>query len=241
MLIDLHVQAPADAEALEALLQAGVKAGLGGMCLVGAGTVPPVAQARTSPSAAGLALFFGVEFLCSRGRLVWLPRELSLLESEEWRPFAGRDADGVKRMVTELGGLLFAAHPYDRSQGPSFSDAVFQLDFIHAIEVANHGLFQVRNLMAYEAASRMKVATVGGSDSSDPAVIGRAATVFLSDVRTQAEVVDAVLRGDVWAVELLDRLEKAPEGTTAMRTSPARLDAGSRGRGRRRGGRQRSA
>ncbi|MBM4398051.1 MAG: hypothetical protein FJ087_20485, partial [Deltaproteobacteria bacterium] len=76
MVIDLHVVAPADGGAIEALLGACARAGLDGVCLLGSNDVPPVAEARVAPGADRLALFFGVEIATDRGRLVWIPREL---------------------------------------------------------------------------------------------------------------------------------------------------------------------
>lgn len=233
MLIDLHVRAPVDESHpdVESLLKGGVKAGLDGLCLVGDGQAPPIDEARQCPDSDGLALFFGVELAVEDGHVLWIPADPAVFESDDWIEDVGSPAS-IQTVVAAVGnskGILIAVHPYDRSREPLFRDAVYQLAELGAIEIANANLSQVPNNLAIEAAVKMGKSSVGGTGPMrGPASIGRCCTVFLDDVTDQAELVSAIARGDVWAVELLDRLGN---GGSQGR-------GGNRGRGRNRRPRQ---
>jgi hypothetical protein len=203
MVVDLHVVAPGTEEALGSLLANCARAGLDGVCLLGAGEAPPVAAARQRAAGTGLALFFGVEFLLDRGRLIWIPRDPEVLGGP-WREELGPrpTVDRVTALAAGRGGILLAAHPYDRSAGASFADAIYQLEGIQGIQVANASLNAPRNHLALDAVLRLKLAAVGGTGPGGTP--GRAATVLLGTPADQAALVDVLARGDVWALEFLD-------------------------------------
>jgi hypothetical protein len=209
MLIDLYVVAPPAPEDLDRLLDSCRRAGLDGVCLLGAGDAPPVAAARACPAAQGLALFFGVEIQVERGRFAWIPRDPGVFESGAWSERLGLrpSADAVVSLARELGGALLTAHPYDRLAGPCFADGIFHLAGIAGVHVANAAMSDERNRMAIEAVTRLKVSAVGGTGpGAGFDRVGHAATAVLLPPAGQAALADAIARGDVWAVELLDEV-----------------------------------
>lgn len=239
MVIDLYVVAPPGGpEALDPVLEACVEAGLDGLCLLGTAAPPPVQAARASRFAARLGLFFGVQFQVDRGVLVWLPRDPDVLDREDWREPAPRSADDVVALARAHGGTVLATHPYDRSRGTSFGDAIFGVTELGGIQVANARLERFRNNMAIDATIRAKTAAFGGTGPEGPDRIGRAATVFLDALPDQAALVDALLRGDTWAVEFLaspdeDNGREEGRGGRDPDGRPPRRDGGrDRGRGR---------
>ncbi|MBL6975383.1 MAG: PHP domain-containing protein [Deltaproteobacteria bacterium] len=227
MLIDLHVRTPFEEgdPDVETLLRACAKAGLDGLCLVGDGEAPSLEEARQCPEAESLALFFGLEVQVEDGYLIWIPENPAVFESDDWMEDGEppRTMDGISSLAESRGGVIIAVHPYDRSREPLFRDAVYDLGRVDAIEIANANLARTPNNLAIEAAVKMKRSSVGGTGPMrGPGSIGRSATVFLDDVKEQADLVAAVARGDVWAVDFLDRLD-GPRGR-----------GGSQGRGRNR-------
>lgn len=239
MVIDLYVVAPPGGpEALDLVLEACVEAGLDGLCLLGVAAPPPVQAARASRFSARLGLFFGVQFPVDRGLLVWLPRDPAVLDREDWRAPPPRNADDVLALAQVHGGTVLAAHPYDRSRGTSFGDAIFGVAGLGGIQVANARLERFRNNMAIDATIRAKAAAFGGTGPESPDRIGRAATVFLDALPDQAALVDALQRGDTWAVEFLaspdeDDGREAGRGGRESDGRPPRHNGGrDRGRGR---------
>lgn len=206
MLIDLYVVAPSNHDDLKRLLDSCINAGLDGVCLLGREESFPITA--VGDEASNLKLFFGVEFALDRGRLAWIPTDAGVL-STSWREHLGPQPtiEGVFALADELGGAIIVAHPYDRFSGPCFADGVFHLPAISAIQVANAALASERNHLALEAAQRLRTSAIGGTGPGSNHV-GRAATAFLFPVSDQATLVEAIERGDVWAVELLDRIPR---------------------------------
>jgi len=222
MLIDLHVRTPVSEgdPDVESLLHASAEFGLDGVCIVGDGTPPDIDEAHACPDAGSLALFFGIEFEVENGRLIWIPSDTAAFESDRLTNGSGDSLtmEEVAGIVGDLGGVLIAVHPYDRSREPLFRDDVYDAQPIHAIQISNANLAQTPNELAIEAAVKLKKSSVGGTGPlRSSRSVGRSATVFLETPKDQADLVSIVKSGDVWAVEFLDRI-------------------GGRGRGRRRSG-----
>ncbi|HNZ02515.1 MAG TPA: hypothetical protein PLY68_02145 [Myxococcota bacterium] len=212
MIVDLHVCIPASMtdEVIGRVLESCRAAGLDGACLVGIDTVPPVE--RITALAGGFPVFFGVELSVPRGRLVWIPEDPARLEAG--LP-VGRSLEEVIAFFRENGGIMFAAHPYDRSDGPSFADGAYDLDDISGIEVVNAGRDPYRNNMAQDVVFQLKLRGFGGTGRREPGPgeIGAAATLILDDVSSQADLVRQLGKEDCWALEFLsDPSQFGPEG-----------------------------
>ena len=211
MLVDLHVVAGDDGPALDGVFKACAAAGLDGLCLVGQGKAPPMDEARRLAAAGGLAVFFGVEFAVDRGRLMWIPEDPAVLDGD-WRACVGEQpsAADVSSLAGEIGGIVVVVQPYDRRGGPAFTDGVYQLQDVDAVEIANAGQERIPSNLALEAALRRKLSTVAGTGSLGGITdIGRTATVLLTPVADQAGLVEVIRAGDTWAVELLTSIEPA--------------------------------
>ncbi len=207
MLVDLHVMAPpaGSAQDWSRLLRACAEAGLDGACLVGEGTTPAPDDARAAVPHPDFALFFGAEFAVGRGRLILIPAR----PGEFAQALAGQAIstfEAAVELATATDAAMVAVHPYDRSAGTSYSDAIFQLDGLHAVEVANATRSEVANRLALEAALRLHLAPVGGTGpATAPATVGRAATAFPRPPRDQESLVEALRRGEVFPVEMSRR------------------------------------
>jgi hypothetical protein len=238
MVIDLHVVVPGggDSASLDRLLDASIEAGLDGICLLGPGTPPPVEAARGGRFAGRISLYFGIEFPLERGRLLWIPENPDSLAGGEWRTVAGDQPTGASVMAVRerCGGVIVAAHPYERLAGPALLDAVYGLRGIDGVIAATAPLDRVRNKMAIEAAQRMNLAVLGGSGSAaGPAEVGVAATLFPVKLSDQASLVAAIRRKDAWTIEMLSRPDQMEpeEETSGERDRESGRGSGRSGRG----------
>lgn len=212
MIVDLHVCIPASMtdEVIGRVLESCRAAGLDGACLVGIDAVPPVE--RITALAGGFPVFFGVELSVPRGRLVWIPEDPARLDAG--LP-VGRSLEEVIAFFKDNGGIMFAAHPYDRSDGTSFADGAYDLDDISGIEVVNAGRDPYRNNMAQDVVFQLKLRGFGGTGRREPGPgeIGAAATLILDDVSSQADLVRQLGKEDCWALEFLsDPSQFGPDG-----------------------------
>ncbi len=221
MIVDLYVAVP-KGEELDPILGSCIEAGLDGVCLLGIGEPPPIKTAQESRFGARLKLFFGVLFQVDRGGLVWIPRDTEIFDNWSIKP--PKTTNDVLEITPDAATI--AVHPYDRSRGISFGDTIFQTIGLTGIQVANAKQDRLRNNMAIDASTRIKVAPVGGTGMEKPERIGRAATVCLEDVEDQASLIDSLLRGDTWAVEFLGSLQDESDYRDERYKGPRRSGRG---------------
>jgi predicted metal-dependent phosphoesterase TrpH len=121
----------------------------------------------------------------------------------------------LRRMVSEAGGVLVPAHPFRRwdrhslwnyleDQGLSLNGRLAQMDFVQglaAIEVCNDGCQVEENDEAADLARVLALPGIGGSDAHIATRVGCAATWFLGEISTDAELVAALKQGGYRAVD----------------------------------------
>lgn len=136
------------------------------------------------------------------------------------RGFAHRTPWPALRGIVELaGGVVIAAHPFRRwdrfalwsyleEQGLDLSANLAGVDFVQgltAIEVENGGVRADENEEALILARVLGLPGVGGSDAHVPQDVGRVATRFEDTIRTDAELVAALKKGNYSPVNCWDR------------------------------------
>ena len=125
--------------------------------------------------------------------------------------------------VRAAGGAMIAAHPYRRwmpqpvvLQTMEWDDrreyaralrraegvGLFREDRVCAMDVLNGRGSLAENGFSHELAERLGMARSGASDSHRPEDVGRAATYFDRPVSTEEELVEELLAGRVWALDL---------------------------------------
>ena len=139
----------------------------------------------------GFPIFRGLEYHAAEGHLLVfgvkagpsdLPRNLPMQQAVDW--------------VGGRGGVAIPAHPYQKDLlGGSLGDRVLDLRGVVAREVVNGSLLPEQNQRALEAATRLEVHGIGGSDAHGPTVLGRAYTGFPDPIRTMEELVVALRNG----------------------------------------------
>ncbi|RDV39312.1 hypothetical protein DV096_01680 [Bradymonadaceae bacterium TMQ3] len=199
-----------------------------------------------------LNVFIGVEIPTDRGILLgFVPEVDAFYLAEEWRAITYMTtpaAEAVMQLFDKHNGVTIAARPYDLEIPFNMGDHVFTFDRLSAIEVFTPRVGSLQNNFALEAATFMGLGTVGGSDPSDDLdAVGRFATFFDDEIRTQKQLVEALKNAEFWAVQIGDVEQQAsnrarrPSKGGSGRGRSARASKGGGGRGGSKGGERRSS
>ena len=125
--------------------------------------------------------------------------------------------------VRAAGGAMIAAHPYRRwmpqpvvLQTMQWDDrreyqralaraqrvGLFHADRVCAMDVLNGRGSLAENGFSHELAERLGMPRAGASDSHRPEDVGRAATYFERPIASEQELVEELVAGRVWALDL---------------------------------------
>jgi predicted metal-dependent phosphoesterase TrpH len=243
MLIDLHVHshhtrgctlAPRD------VLRRAKEAGLDGVAFTDLNTLDGVEEIRAAGREEGILALVGVEIATDRGYyLCFFPDPSKVPPPPQIfgsaTPWPVRE---VLEKVRELGGVVVAAHPYDKSIERPSGDFVFTLDGLSAIEGLNGRRKPAANDLAVEAADHMNLPCVAGSDAQGSLdELGGAATLFRDPVTSEADVVAQIRAATVYAVAIgvEPGLSERAERSARDDRRPPRHDRGGGRGGDRRG------
>lgn len=166
--LQVHTDAsPCSGASPEAVVEAGVAAGLDGIAVTNHDTVAGVAAAREA-APDRFAVVSGVEVTTTDGHLL-------ALGVEEAPPRA--DPLAVVEDVRDRGGVAVLAHPFDRLR-EHYADLEALASAVDAVEVVNSRcLRRAYNDRARAFAGRAGLPVTGGSDAHFPLEVGRAYTV----------------------------------------------------------------
>ena len=181
---------------------------------------------------AKLKVFVGLELLTDRGQYLCFfpkpelaPEPVQLWGSNREKPWSAAEC---LPKVKSLGAAIVAARPYDRDSQYPAMDYVRSLNLLSAVEGYNARVKQTANDLAVEAAEALKLPCVGGSDARGSLdEVGRGATFFKRDIKTQAELVAELLKGEFWPV----MAGELPRLTRPGEAQAARKSGGGGGRG----------
>jgi hypothetical protein len=192
--IDLHVHTSFGGDSLiqpQELVPLSRSAGLDAVCVTEHHSYflsePLESISRTS----GFPILRALEYHAAEGHLLIfglkvgpgdLPRGLPMQRALDW--------------VHGRGGVGVPAHPYQRGLlGGSLGDRVLGLAGLLALETLNGSVSPTENQRAVDAAGRLGVPGIGGSDAHGPGVLGRVYTVFPAPVLTSDQLVLALKAG----------------------------------------------
>jgi len=255
MLVDLHVHSsktPGCSLDPSLAIEKAEAVGLDGICFTDRNGFPLAAELPRLREQTDLAVFVGAEIATDHGYyLVFFPDPA---HAPDLRQLFGPPAVGdlwsartVVEKVREAGGVVVAAHPYDRNLERPSGDYIFTLRGLSAVEALTGTRRSNVNELAIEAADHLSLPCVGGSAALEGYdQIGTAATLFRDEVRSEAGLVEALRGGAVWAVQIGrppkfagDEMALGQRERGGERREERRDDrrGGGRGRGSRRGGR----
>ncbi len=137
----------------------------------------------------GLVVIPGIEVSTREGHLLGLGNvgEIS----------AGLSVDETIRIIHDRGGVAILAHPYDLIRGGiNPAQITEKLDGIETINSKAYP-YKLSKHLAEKAARRMKVSSLGGSDSHIPETVGDAYTQIRSQSSSVDGIIDAIRKGNV--------------------------------------------
>lgn len=116
--------------------------------------------------------------------------------------------------VNKRGGAAIPAHPYQNGLiGRALGDRVLALKDLVALETFNGSVPPDENRYAREAAHRLGIHGIGGSDAHGIQALGRAYTCFGAPIGSEAELVWALRNGTYFPQSDLDAsLRSSPSG-----------------------------
>jgi len=136
----------------------------------------------------------------------------------------GGDIETIWRLrqeVDRVGGFMILAHPFryllslpgiytqnllyaDWSTVPTTPEEAVRhpiFELVHEVEVVNGANREAENRFAKEVVQLLSFKGTGGSDAHSNNGLGKGATVFNGEVRSQADLLEALLAGDFFPVE----------------------------------------
>ncbi len=151
----------------------------------------------------GITVVRGLEVATDMGHVV-------VLGLHSYLPGMHRMAD-LRRLVDRAGGVVISAHPFRHlfNPPPYNVNLLFQGRNSHPLtpaEAASHPLFELvdevevangsnthqENLFTLEVARQRGMVGTGGSDAHSMHGLGRCVTVFHGDVRSEADLIEAL-------------------------------------------------
>jgi predicted metal-dependent phosphoesterase TrpH len=251
MLIDVHIHShhsPGCALVPRDIVRRAREAGLDGVVLTDTNTLDGLQEIRAAGQEEGLLALCGVELVTDHGHyLCYFPDPAAVPAPPQMFGSTPWSVHEVVLRVRGMGGVVVAAHPYDKSVERPSGDFIFTLEGLSALEGLNVRRKGPSNDLAVEAADHLNLPCIGGS-GAHPTLddIGKAATLFREPVASEADLVRQIEAGKVFCVAIGVSPQSA-EGRGGERPGVPRHGSGGerrsrgdhdRGRGRR-GGRDR--
>jgi predicted metal-dependent phosphoesterase TrpH len=192
--IDMHIHSALGGDSIiepEQVVQRAQEVGLDAVCVTEHHSYSLSQPFEEIMRETGFPIFRGMEYNAAEGHLLIfgvkagrgnLPPRLPMQSALDW----------VHRSV----GVAIPAHPYQIDMlGRSLGRGVLKLKGLTALEILNASLSPEENRKASDAASRLGIHGIGGSDAHGLHVLGRVYTLFPSPIRTEEELVAALKNG----------------------------------------------
>lgn len=221
MLIDLHCHSYLSTGCNldpRAVLERAASHGLDGVAFTETNTQDGCDELFEVGRGSPVKVFVGLElntdkgqYLCFFPRPQQAPEPVQMWGSNRERPWSAEEA---LPKVRALGAAIVAARPYDRDFPYPAQDYVLGLKCLCAVEGYNPRVRPSANDLAMEAADKLGLPCVGGSDARGSLdEVGWGATLFKRPIETQEQLVQALLAGEYWAVQMgeLPRLTRPGE------------------------------
>ncbi len=225
MLIDLHVHSYLSRGCNldpKAILLRAAEHGLDAVAFTEANTQDGCDELIDLGKTSKVKVFVGLELATDRGQYLCFfadpmkaPEPVQMWGSNREKPW---NAEECLAQLKGMGAAIVAARPFDRESSNPAMDYVKSLKCLSAVEVYNPRVRPGANEMALETAAAMKLPGVAGSDAKESLdELGYAATLFKKPIATQAELLKAILAGEMWPVQMgeLPRLTRPGEAKAA--------------------------
>ena len=209
--IDLHIHTRLGGDSLiepQNIIERAHEVGLDAVCITEHHSYDLSQPIDEISRTADLPIFRGMEYRADSGHLLVygvratrgnLPAGLPVQKAVDW--------------VQKNGGVAVPAHPYQQSlAGQYLGDDLLNLNGLFALEVLNGSVSLDGNHRAMEAAEKLGINGIGGSDAHGLQVLGKAYTCFPAPVRSMEELTAALKGGDYFPQ--WNKYYEMPKGAT---------------------------
>jgi len=232
MLIDLHVHSHLSKDCNldpKAVLDRAAAQGLDGVAFTETNTQDGCDELFELAPKSKVKIFVGLELVTDKGQYLCFfpkpqlaPEPVQLWGSNREKPWSAAEC---LPKVKSLGAAIVAARPYDREQPYPAGDFILSLNCLSAVEGYNPRVRQPANDLAVEAAEKLSLPCIGGSDArASLDDLGRGATLFKQTLQTQEQLVQALLGNAYWPVQMteLPKLSRPGEAREAEKKGKKR-------------------
>jgi len=192
--IDLHVHTVLGGDSLidpDEIVPQAIKVGLDAVCITEHHSYDCSEVLVEISRKSGYPLFRGMEYRAAEGHLLVYGVRCG---RGDFQP--GLPMQKVADWVHARGGVAIPAHPYQKGLlGECLADRVLKLKGLCALETLNGSLTFQENQRASEAAGRLGIKGIGGSDAHGIHVLGRAYTCFSAPLKNGDDLAGALLEG----------------------------------------------
>jgi len=190
-LVDLHIHTVLGGDSAiepEEMVVHALAAGMDAVCVTEHHSYALSAPCVEISRKTGFPIFRGMEYRAAEGHLLVFGVPIGRGDMTPGLPM-----QKVIDWVQDKGGVAVPAHPYQGDMvGGSLGDRVMTLTNLFALEGINGSVSDDGNRRAIEAAWRLGIKAVGGSDAHGVLTVGRACTVFSAPIRNEEELVEAL-------------------------------------------------
>lgn len=192
--IDLHVHSTLGGDSAirpEEVAEQARRAGLDAVCITEHHDYDLSRPFERIAARENFPIFRGFEYRAAEGHLL-----IYGVRAGKGDFLPGLPMQTVIDWVNRRAGVAIPAHPYQSGMiGCALGDRVLDLKGIVALETLNGSVAPEENRYAQEAADRMGLPGIGGSDAHGLHALGRACTCFQHPIGSEAELVAALRDG----------------------------------------------
>lgn len=217
MVIDLHIHthpaSPCSSAPVDLVIEEAKNIGLDGICLTDHNYVWDGGMVEDLQQRHGFLILRGNEITTDQGDMVVFGLK--------------RDVQGIIKLedlnkeVREAGGFIIAVHPFrgfltfglgDLGLTPQKAMERPHFKHVDAMEVLNGKVTEKENNFAREVATGLGLPVTGGSDAHEVSEVGLYATRFLTAIKDEKQLIEALKNGNYTPVAFKKEMKKAGMG-----------------------------
>lgn len=195
MIIDLHCHSKFSQDnhlEPEDLIRRAKELGLDGVCFTEHHSIQCSWPLERMKLPERFLVFRGVEISTDCGHLL-----VYGLKDDSWNTWGRNSYLKLPRIIEavhSLGGICVPAHPFRGWE--SLGEVIYSAEGLDAVETHNGVNGTMQNRIAMEAAEKLGLPSLGGSDCHYVDQVGRACTEFLNPIRTLEDLVREIKAGN---------------------------------------------
>ncbi|MEW6621030.1 MAG: PHP domain-containing protein [bacterium] len=197
MIIDLHIHTLIGSHCsvidINELINYAKRIKLDGICITDHDSIDGIWQSKKIGEEQGIKVFGGIEVSTKEGHVLVFSKNIDEIKRDIY-------VVDLISMVHEKGGVVIPVHPFRRGV-PCLANKIYEISGFDAIEILNGNCTQEMNIIAWLASIKLGLASVGGSDAHTLTQVGKYATMFEANIKSEEELINAIKSGNYQAVK----------------------------------------